>query len=225
MHQISDNVTIQSETAWGQGPGFPGKNWAMYFMYTIQECTNPVVINPGDFRTQTQGGWGTACSGNNPGCYRDNHFTAAFPSDAKIGIMSFSNFGATFTSSLAVEKFLPANGTPGVFTTNYVNPINTSAGVLAGQVLALTLSVTFDQLDPNFGASSIFLKDLIVADNSSICYGMTVQQVLIQANNILAGIPSPLYPPQIPSQINSCVDAINNNFVDGTHVGTYLTLP
>jgi len=26
-----------TETAWGFGPGFPGKNWATYFIYTIQE--------------------------------------------------------------------------------------------------------------------------------------------------------------------------------------------
>ena len=35
-----DNVcmeTIEEETAWGEGEGFPGRNWAMYFTYTIQD--------------------------------------------------------------------------------------------------------------------------------------------------------------------------------------------
>lgn len=27
---------VQEETAWGEGDGFPGKNWAMYFNYTVQ---------------------------------------------------------------------------------------------------------------------------------------------------------------------------------------------
>src|SRR3989344_5045106 len=32
--------------------------------------------------TYTQGGWGTKASGNNPGTYRDENFSAAFPSGA-----------------------------------------------------------------------------------------------------------------------------------------------
>jgi hypothetical protein len=30
-----------SETAWGQGTAFPGKNWAMYFGHTVQTCEPP----------------------------------------------------------------------------------------------------------------------------------------------------------------------------------------
>lgn len=30
------NYYARSETAWGDGPGFSGKNWAMYFEYTVQ---------------------------------------------------------------------------------------------------------------------------------------------------------------------------------------------
>ena len=33
----SAKCTFIEETAWGEGPGFPGKNWAMYLTYTIQE--------------------------------------------------------------------------------------------------------------------------------------------------------------------------------------------
>src|SRR5690606_31852434 len=29
---------IQSETSWGEGTPFPGKNWSMYFDYCLQEC-------------------------------------------------------------------------------------------------------------------------------------------------------------------------------------------
>ncbi len=27
---------VSEETAWGEGPGFPGSNWAMYFEYSLQ---------------------------------------------------------------------------------------------------------------------------------------------------------------------------------------------
>ncbi|MBD3235861.1 MAG: hypothetical protein GF330_04085 [Candidatus Eisenbacteria bacterium] len=31
--------TVQEETAWAEGPEFPGNSWAMYFGYVVQECT------------------------------------------------------------------------------------------------------------------------------------------------------------------------------------------
>ncbi|MCP4196309.1 MAG: hypothetical protein GY762_04085 [Proteobacteria bacterium] len=36
-----DGERTQSETAWGKGPGFPGKNWAMYIEYDL-DCCEPV---------------------------------------------------------------------------------------------------------------------------------------------------------------------------------------
>lgn len=38
----------QEETAWGAGFDFPGKNWATYFNYHVQECVSGSVVN-GDF--------------------------------------------------------------------------------------------------------------------------------------------------------------------------------
>jgi hypothetical protein len=38
-----DNIcitTVEEETAWGDGPGFPGSNWATYFTYTVT-CPPP----------------------------------------------------------------------------------------------------------------------------------------------------------------------------------------
>jgi hypothetical protein len=37
--QLSDG-TVQNETGWGEGEGFTGKNWSMYFVYTVQACDN-----------------------------------------------------------------------------------------------------------------------------------------------------------------------------------------
>jgi FkbM family methyltransferase len=39
----------------------------------------------GQFTTFTQGGYGTSCNGNNPGCYRDANFAGAFPNGLVIG--------------------------------------------------------------------------------------------------------------------------------------------
>lgn len=34
---------VGSETAWGEGLGFPGADWSMYFSYTVQPCSPPPV--------------------------------------------------------------------------------------------------------------------------------------------------------------------------------------
>lgn len=187
----------------------------------IDATCNSTTIEPGDFRTQTQGGWGTAAHGNNPGVYRDANFISCFPTGAVIG--DAQGYSVLFTSSLAVETFLPQGSTPGVLSQDDTDPTSTDAGVLAGQVLALLLSVEFDMCDADFGASTENLANLVVNDptNETVCDGMTVQEVLNTANDIISGVPSD----PTPSEINECVDKINNNFVDGTAVGGYLKLP
>ena len=177
-------------------------------------------IEEGDFRTQTQGGWGTTAHGNNPGTYRDEHFAAAFPSGLTIGAdaVGVEGFSATFSSSAAIEAFLPQGGKPGALKQDHQDPTSTEAGVLAGQVVALELSVGFDLADPEFGASDTLLGDLVVADAASPFVGMTVQQVLDEAHKILAGAESAF----TASRVNEAVTAINENFVDGTAVGELL---
>ena len=166
------------------------------------------ILEPEDgWRTQTQGGWGSSASGDNPGAYRDANFAAAFPAGATIG--DAGGFTATFSTSGAVETFLPASGTAAAFSQNYSDPASTSAGVLAGQTLALTLSVGFDAYDPDFGLNLAPLGEVAVLGGA--CDGMTVSEVLEEANKVLAGLPSSFS----ASDINSCIDAINNQYDDG----------
>jgi hypothetical protein len=53
------------ETAWGFGPGFPGKNWATYFTYTVQCPYEPGLLNGGfeDPVVGTSQGWDIYDSG------------------------------------------------------------------------------------------------------------------------------------------------------------------
>jgi hypothetical protein len=177
------------------------------------------VILPGDFRTQTQGGWGASCKGGNPGCYRDAHFAGCFPSGLVAG--AASGYSATFTDSGSVEGFLPQGGPAASLFQDHVDPTSTEAGVLGGQLVALTLSANFDRCDPGFGASAVNLSDLVVCDAASACDGMTVGEVLAEGNAVVGGQSSAFS----ASQINQCLSSINENFVDGTQVGAYLCLP
>ncbi|MCF8424075.1 MAG: hypothetical protein K9H41_07010 [Bacteroidia bacterium] len=213
----SGNV-IQSETGWGQGVSQGGNSWAMKFSYCTQSCpppTPPCLINPGDYRTQTQGGWGSTPNGNNPGAYLHTNFAAAFPNGLVVGCGSNK---ITLTSAQAVTDFLPQGGTPSVLTQSYTNPV-TSISVLAGQVVALKISVTLDNAIVSYGNSTTSLASLVIA--SGTFQGWTVGQLLAEAELILGGCASNY----TASQINNAVDMVNNNFVDGTVVGTYLTCP
>ena len=172
------------------------------------------VIDPGDFRTQTQGGWGSIPSGSNPGVYLHSNFAGAFPNGMTIGC----NHTIEFTSAQAITDFLPQGGTPAPITTSYVDP-TTQTNVFAGQVTALSLSVRFDQYDPNFGSSSTLLKDLVIG--SGPLAGQTVEFALMQANNKLGGCIS-VYS---ISDLNSTISSINQNFVDGTMDNGYLICP
>ncbi len=179
----------------------------------VLEVEDEVSIEPGDFRTQTQGGWGTAANGNNPGVYRDAAFSAAFPEGIVIG----GGFSLTFTSSQSVQNFLPAGGTPSALTESAVDP--SSGNVFAGQVLALTLSVGFDLYDEDFGASDVNLKDLVFVDGTF--EGWTVEAVLAEANNVLGGGSSNF----TASELSDAAASVNENFVDGTTAGNALRLP
>jgi hypothetical protein len=168
------------------------------------------------FRTQTQGGWGGPSQGG-PGRYRDANFDDAFPSGLIVG----GTYTLTLTSAAAVQSLLPAGGPPATLTQNYINPANIG-NVLAGQVVALALNIGFDLYDPNFSTGTgVNLIDLIIDAPGSPCHGWTVQQVFNEANAILGGDVGSL----TASQINDCVDLINQNFVDGTNDEGKLVFP
>jgi hypothetical protein len=185
------------------------------FCFNIQECEEEDC----QLRTQTQGGWGAPAAGNNPGTYRDANFDAAFPAGVTIGCGD--GFEATFTSAAAVQAFLPAGGSPGALDQDLTDPTSTSGGVLAGQVLALSLSVGFDLYDADFGECDTALAEMVVADEGSACHGMTVLEVLSEANAVLGGCESEFS----ASEINDCVTAINENYVDGDSDNGFLALP
>jgi len=166
----------------------------------------------GQFKTFTIGGWGTDCSGNNPGCYRDANFDAAFPDGVMIGCGSNT---LTFTSSAAVANYLPAGGSSAVLNGSAVDPTS-SRGVLSSQVLAIALAVGFDVYDPNFSASSSSFGSLTI--KSGTFSGMSIASFLQVANNVLGGC-STQYS---LSSINEAATAINENFDNGTVDNGYL---
>lgn len=183
----------------------------------IKHCVNecPVACEIGH-RTQTQGGWGAKPNGGNNGAYLHANFATAFPSGVTIG--DACGFTATFSSAQIITDFLPQGGTAAALTQSYTDP-NVNINVFAGQVLTLAISVGMDDAIPSFSPSSTPLKNLVVASGDFA--GMTVAQILALANKALAGCPTSY----TYSQLNDVVDAINNNFDDGTTDNGFLVCP
>jgi large repetitive protein len=178
----------------------------------IVEVMDSVMVSggdcaPGQLRTQTQGGWGTNPSGNNPGVYLEANFANAFPNGLTIGCENTLHL----SSSQAVRDFLPSGSTPRALDAgNLVDPGSSYNNVLAGQLVAATLSTTFDAYDTNFGQSDMSLSDLTILEGTFASW--TVGQLLEEANQIIGGCNSNYS----YSQINQALSSLNENYVDGT---------
>ncbi len=178
------------------------------------DCT----IDPGDYCTLTQGGWGNNCNGNNGGCLLQNNFATVFPNGLTIG----GGFTIHFSSSAAVRDFLPAGSTPNVLTQNYTDPTgNTTAGVFAGQVTALAINVEFG----NAGIGGFADFGMLLVDFGPF-EGYSVDQVLALANAVLGGDLSGLPAGTGVSDLNSIVDYLNRNFDNCTsNLGVLIVPP
>ena len=176
--------------------------------------TPPPPADCGQLRTQTPGGWGAKPAGNNPGAYLYAHFDNAFPNGLTVG----SVYTIRLDEEQDVTNFLPSAGQAKKLTQNYVNPTNLK-NTLAGHLVALTLSVTFDAMDPDFGAAGIHLGDMKIG--SGPFSGWTVNAFLAEANKVLGGAASS-YSVQ---QVLETAAAINENYVDGKTDNHYLVCP
>lgn len=196
---------------WGNGILFEGENFGMYFNYCVQECDKC----EGGLRTQTQGGWGAVPNGNNPGSFLHNNFAAAFPNGITVGC----NKTIQLTSAQSVTDFLPQGSTPKKLTLNYVNPGSANITVLAGQVVALKISIGFDSHFPNFGANTTSLADMEIA--SGVFINWTVGELLAEAEKVLGNCAS-IY---TPAQVNEAVSKVNENYTDGNVDKGFLACP
>lgn len=159
------------------------------------------------FRTQTMGGWGAPPNGNNPASFLHANFATAFPSGITIGCGART---LSLTTAQAVRNFLPSGSTPRMLNMGHmVNPGNSYKNVLAGQLVAATISLRFDELFPGFGESDGYLGDLVYA--GGLFEGWTVSAVIAEANSFIGGCGSSF----TAAQLNGALTMLNENYVDG----------
>ena len=170
-------------------------------------CTPPPICQPppGDFRTQTMGGWGTTCKGNNPGCFRDTFFDTSFPDGLTLGCEDGESL--LFTQSSAIEAFLPCGGPGQVLSSSETDP-DCLDNVFAGQLLAASLNLGFDATNNDFGTSDSSLAHLVFLDTSFA--GYTVGELIAEAHEVFGGCAD-----GDPSFYVTGLTQINEDFVDG----------
>lgn len=168
-------------------------------------CVKPLA-------TYTQGGWGSTPRGNNPGSFLTKNFSAVYPG-GYVTIGSGTKI-LKFTSAAAVIAFLPQGGTAGTLSGSATNPTTSSAGVLAGQLLAATLSVDFSAAGRT--ATGLGAKKA----GSGPLAGKTVSEILALADSVISG--GPLPSGLTLSGLNDVLTAINENYDNGTTNDGYL---
>jgi hypothetical protein len=168
------------------------------------------------YTTYTIGGYGSTPNGNNPGTYVHANFGNAFPAGLVIGC----NNTLSLTSAQAVTDFLPSGSTPSQLPAgNLINPGQGYSNVLAAQLVAATLSVGFDDADPNFSPEFTNLGDQFIA--SGVFTGWTVRQLIDSANHFIGGCGS-LYS---ASSFNTALTLLNENFDNGNVNNGYIVCP
>jgi hypothetical protein len=189
----------------------------------------------GDMIGFTQGGWGTVCSGGNPGCRRDAWFPTVFPNGVVIGdsdgIDGDKCYAVRFTSSAAVERFLPAGKTPSILKADATNPASSAAGVFAGQLLAAKLNVGFDDagaFDEDKARDDLKLGDLVfVGGVDADLIGWTVRDLIDLADEAIRGafgksgidLDGDGSADVVIADLSTALDVFNNEFGDGGRNG------
>ncbi len=187
---------------------------------TVRDTTPPVITCPPDvtitnsssmntntYCSFTQGGWGAPPNGDNPGKRLRNNFSSVYPSGiCEIGLPGSAGYSIKFNSSSAIQAFLPSGGTPAVLNADLLNPLSCSAGVFAGQVLALKLNVDFASFFAGGSAGSF--GDLVNNDPSSPYFGRTVRSILALCNAALGGSNTGYS----YSSLNTMADTLNQSF-------------
>ena len=171
--------------------------------------------DPGSYRTQTQGGWGAAPNGNNPGAYLHANFASAFPNGLTIGC---GNRLLTLTSPQAITDFLPSGSTPALLPVGTLtNPGGSYSNVLAGQLVAAMLNVGFDATMPNFSSANSPMSELVISQG--LFTGSTLGELVNVANQIIGGC-SFQY---ALADVNEALTLFNQNFDNGTVSNNYVS--
>jgi hypothetical protein len=182
------------------------------------------TFTPGEFFTWSQGAWGDTPACGPLGCnisgILEMNFDSVFsPSEwLEVGIPGTAGFSLIFDSADAIITYLPASGTPGVLTADLLDPVQTDSGALGGEVVAASLNVTFSDDGLLAHPPGVPFGDLVLENLESLAGvgpevaqldGMSVREVLADANMLLGGAASPFAPQDMFEILNGIDQSFN----------------
>jgi len=110
-----------------------------------------------------------------------------FPNGIVIG--NLLGLHVKLTVLEAINVLLNLGGPAGLLTVSVTNPTNCSGGILAREILTLTINLGLDVFNPYWCVSPVPLAQLVLKEGP--CAGLSVGQILALANSIIAGGPCP----------------------------------
>jgi hypothetical protein len=122
-----------------------------------------------------------------------------------------------------VQGFLPTGSTAGTFTSTLCDPTSSPAGVAAGQLLSLKLSVGFSDAGLLPKKNGVALGELVML--AGPCAGFTVRQILARGETAISGAANPGTACTAIGDLGAAADTINNNFDGCTQNQGALRLP
>ncbi len=175
---------------------FAGASVTVVYTYT-PGTTSP----PGPFTTFTQGGWGTAPHGGNPGAILAANWTKVFGTGGiYIGNPTGNCF--YFNSQQAIENFLPNGGPDKLLPTGKsIDPTNSKSGNITGQLLSVELSLAFSGTVFKSGLGNLVIQ-------SGTLKGYTVLDAAEIGNALVSGS---AYPAGLPVVSMSAIDTVLTN--------------
>ncbi|MEN6645468.1 MAG: SdrD B-like domain-containing protein [Armatimonadia bacterium] len=131
------------------------------------------------YMTNSNGGWGSNPTGDNPGTLLHTNFPIVYPNGMVVGSLHYIRFD----SAQEITDALPLGGAAGTLIRDYDPPTatGTSAGQFAGQVVGNRLSLDFS----NAGVTRYGLGRLKI--QSGTFQGMTVTDFVQLCEEILGG--------------------------------------
>jgi hypothetical protein len=187
---------------------------AMAILFSAAFTNNALgAFANGDVLTYPQGMWSDDSTG-----LLYNNYDSVYSSSlgiVEVGLHGTAGFSIQFASASYVVHYLPASGTLRALNSDLMNPTSTSSGGFGGEVLTLRINVDFSDAGLLPGALGIPFGDLQLQNflHSQFNFnGLTVRQLLGEANNLLGGGSSFYY--SIP-ELGAVTSQLNSSFGDG----------
>lgn len=179
----------------------------------------PTTVVCTGIRAESQGSWGAVSNGYDPAAYMNSNFASAFPASTYLTIGCGTRM-MRLTTATAVGSFLPTYGSVAMLPSGTLtNPGASYSNTFAGELIALKLSIRFDEMNSAFSPASVLLKNMVIS--SGAFAGWTVQQLVNQADQAIGGCSSAYG----INALNSALMTINLNYYQGASGNGYLVCP